>query len=370
MGSNQLTQKELEDWIVRLKHENYQVRYEAARMLGNFGDARAIAPLIEALGDFDKRDDESRVNRNASSSLLRIGEAAIPPLIEALKKDPSHKEDEWRRYWVTYTLKYFGGRAVELLTVALGNEDSDIAGGAAKILRHPKHKQKSERLDQELQRYEARKAEYVQKRIERRKQRAESRVSSAKVTTQSNRNEMPKLDESSSKVGELAEIKSERVQAIPSISDIPCSELPDEVLKGLFYELRHPVNSLMGCLAILQMPFEEKDRQDTIAFLCEVAKGMEELRLSAHNYLTKCFVSEVNEPKDDILLSSKEDLERFINELEEPINAVKDASVILKESTDEKEQLRAMLKMYMFLGYIQDIRASVRNHHIQPITNE
>lgn len=159
-------------------------------------------------------------------------------------------------------------------------------------------------------------------------------------------------------------MNSENIQKVTGISDIPCSESPDEILKGVFYELRHPINSLMGCLTLLQIPSEGKDRQDTIVFLYEVAKGMAELRLSVHNYLTKCFASEL---EDEILLSSKEDLERFVNELEEPINVVKDTSMILKESTDENEQLWAMLKIYRFLGYIQDIRDSVRSHHIQPI---
>jgi len=160
-------------------------------------------------------------------------------------------------------------------------------------------------------------------------------------------------------------MNSEEIQEVTRISDIPCSESPDEVLKGIFYELRHPISSLKGSLTILQMPFDEGLKQDMVVLIQEVAESMEKLWFSAHNYLANCFEAEVNGSEDEILSLFKEGLEQFVAKLEEPINAIKDASAILKEATDENTRLKAMLCIYRFIGDIEGHRDTVRNHYIQ-----
>jgi hypothetical protein len=152
-------------------------------------------------------------------------------------------------------------------------------------------------------------------------------------------------------------MKSKNIQAIEN-PEIPCSEPPDKILEGIIHQLRHPIYSIKGCLKVLQMSFEEELKQDMIIFNHEVVKEMEELQVLAHNYLTTCFGSEGSELEEDVSLSAKEVLEQFINKLQEPINAIKEASVTLKESTDEIERLKAMLKIYRFIGDIEELQVS------------
>ena len=97
------------------------------------GDERAIAPLIEVLGDDDPEDDECRVNRHAATALIEFGSAAVPPLIAVLQ-DPA--EDAWRRYWAAKTLGAIGDdRAMDALIRALQDDEPSVYEGAAEALR-------------------------------------------------------------------------------------------------------------------------------------------------------------------------------------------------------------------------------------------
>jgi HEAT repeat protein len=84
----------VEPLIEVLKVAHKDIRYRAALVLGNIGDARAVRPLIEALKDKDwfTRDEAAR-------SLEKIGEPVV-----------------------------------ELLTQAFGDEDKDIQKSAKKVL--------------------------------------------------------------------------------------------------------------------------------------------------------------------------------------------------------------------------------------------
>ena len=74
--------------IAALKDEDWALREDAATLLGDFGDPRAVAPLMEALHD------EDRAVRDAATGALRkIGPAAVPALIAALQ-DPNGNVQE------------------------------------------------------------------------------------------------------------------------------------------------------------------------------------------------------------------------------------------------------------------------------------
>ena len=71
--------KELAESAHTLAHEDYMARREAVRALGEMRDPRAVGLLILALGD------EVRwVSEAAVEALVRTGETAVLPLIEAL----------------------------------------------------------------------------------------------------------------------------------------------------------------------------------------------------------------------------------------------------------------------------------------------
>src|SRR3989449_2226921 len=74
--------------IAALKDEDWALREEAATLLGEFRDPRAVGPLVEALHD------EDRAVRDAATTALRkIGPPAAPALIVALQ-DPSGNVQE------------------------------------------------------------------------------------------------------------------------------------------------------------------------------------------------------------------------------------------------------------------------------------
>jgi HEAT repeat protein len=74
--------------IAALKDEDWALREDAATLLGEFRDPRAVGPLLEALHD------EDRAVRDAATGALRkIGPAAVPALIAALQ-DPNGNVQE------------------------------------------------------------------------------------------------------------------------------------------------------------------------------------------------------------------------------------------------------------------------------------
>jgi HEAT repeat protein len=66
--------------IAALKDDDWALREDAATLLGEFGDPRAVTPLIEALHDEDRA-----VREAATGALRKIGSAAVPALIAALQ---------------------------------------------------------------------------------------------------------------------------------------------------------------------------------------------------------------------------------------------------------------------------------------------
>jgi HEAT repeat protein len=103
-----------------------KVRQYAAYLLGSTQNPRAIQPLIEALGDFDKS-----VRAQAMSALVTIGRAAVEPLTSAMN------EPQWEtRYRAVEALgKIADERAVQPLIQALKDNRDHVRYMAAKGLR-------------------------------------------------------------------------------------------------------------------------------------------------------------------------------------------------------------------------------------------
>ena len=102
------------------------VRQYAAYLLGKAQNPRAIQPLIEALGDFDKS-----VREQAVLALSAIGKSAIEPLSAAMK------EPRWEtRYRAVEALgKIADEKAVKPLIQALKDNRDHVRYMAAKGLR-------------------------------------------------------------------------------------------------------------------------------------------------------------------------------------------------------------------------------------------
>jgi HEAT repeat protein len=103
-----------------------KVRQYAAYLLGKAKNPRAIQPLIEGLGDFDKA-----VREQATLALSSIGKAAIEPLAAAMK------EKKWEtRYRAAEALgRIADEKAVQPLIQALKDNRDHVRYMAAKGLR-------------------------------------------------------------------------------------------------------------------------------------------------------------------------------------------------------------------------------------------
>ncbi|MFC1550879.1 HEAT repeat domain-containing protein [Candidatus Neomarinimicrobiota bacterium] len=101
--------------IKELEHKNSDVRAEAAEILGEIGDVRAVNPLIAAVVNDDNN---KNVIINAANAIIKIDTVAVEPLIKALGDD-NHKI----RSFAAAALGEIGDiRAVEPLIAALKND--------------------------------------------------------------------------------------------------------------------------------------------------------------------------------------------------------------------------------------------------------
>jgi len=136
----------VEPLIEALKDSDKDVQKGAAKALGEIGDERAVEPLIEALrhiyypdhigwedrymGEFDDWIGDMHLQGVVERALVKIGEPAVEPLIQALKDGYSHV-----REGAAKALGEIGDiRAVEPLIQALKDEDSDVRKIAAEAL--------------------------------------------------------------------------------------------------------------------------------------------------------------------------------------------------------------------------------------------
>lgn len=78
----------IEQLIQQIRHPVWRVRRDAVIALGHTKRIESIPALLDALGDFDPHDEDSKVNMAAGNALREIGEPALIPLIEACKSKP------------------------------------------------------------------------------------------------------------------------------------------------------------------------------------------------------------------------------------------------------------------------------------------
>lgn len=126
-GAEEIEKEGLEGIVRALRNStDPQIRQYAAYLLGQAKNPRAIQPLIEALGDFDKA-----VREQATLALSSIGKAAIEPLAAAMK------EKKWEtRYRAVEALgKIADEKAVKPLVQALKDNRDHVRYMAAKGLR-------------------------------------------------------------------------------------------------------------------------------------------------------------------------------------------------------------------------------------------
>ena len=121
-----VTAYEVDGLIDDLKYGSSEDRVNAARALGEIGDARAVDPLISTL-----KDEDSLVRSNASMALGEIGDGrAVDPLIEIL----NDKEWQVRREAAIALGEIGDARAVGRLIEALKDEHSWVRTAAAYAL--------------------------------------------------------------------------------------------------------------------------------------------------------------------------------------------------------------------------------------------
>jgi HEAT repeat protein len=108
-----------------LKDPNWKIRWYASEVLGKIGDERAVAGLIETMGD-----ENSGVRSKSLIALVEIGEPSVDPLIRALSND------NWQiRRQAAETLGVIGlKKSVEPLIHTLEDENSWVRKTAAESL--------------------------------------------------------------------------------------------------------------------------------------------------------------------------------------------------------------------------------------------
>lgn len=109
-----------------LDNRDYHVRYKAVDKLGKIKDPRAVNALLNCLADDNIDDPDCKVNFHAAATLRMMGGYSLIPSINSLKKNPSFKKDDWRRYWVARSLGLrLDKRVIDPLITVLKNEEND-----------------------------------------------------------------------------------------------------------------------------------------------------------------------------------------------------------------------------------------------------
>jgi HEAT repeat protein len=132
--------KQLKDYINDLNSDDSKTRLNAAIILGEWGNDRAVTPLIKALSHPDVN-----LRREAAHALKEIGNRrAIEPLLLLLKKEPTAEV----RAEVAYVLGFFAKYNFEItyLIEALTDEHPLVRQNAAFSLGKTKRRKASKYL--------------------------------------------------------------------------------------------------------------------------------------------------------------------------------------------------------------------------------
>lgn len=120
--------------LLDLKDSHWLNRKYAAEVLGELKDARAVQPLVAALGD-----EVGDVRQRAYDSLIKLGGVAVPSLVPLLVSE----EDELRQS-VTEIIRKIGKPAVEPLATALADADDRLKTRVLKVLDRMGYKPKAQ----------------------------------------------------------------------------------------------------------------------------------------------------------------------------------------------------------------------------------
>ena len=120
------TGKTLAAWCADLQHLDKNVRIEAALELGKLADVQALRALLDRVGI----EPDFFVRENVTWALVRIGDAAVLPLIAILERG-----DTASRFHAAHTLsKLADVRAVPALLAALDASDGELVQKAVYAL--------------------------------------------------------------------------------------------------------------------------------------------------------------------------------------------------------------------------------------------
>ncbi|MDR2874265.1 MAG: HEAT repeat domain-containing protein [Methanobrevibacter sp.] len=113
-----------------LKNRNKDIKILAAKILGDIGDEKAIDPLITTLSSPHKL-----LRREASTSLIKIGNSSVDPLINILTNE------DWKiRGAAAWALGSLGDkRAIEPLKNLIDDESGFVKSGVKKSLETLNH---------------------------------------------------------------------------------------------------------------------------------------------------------------------------------------------------------------------------------------
>jgi HEAT repeat protein len=117
-----------------LHNPDYHNRIGAVAALGKFPGEQAIQLLMEHLVEFDKADEDSKVNWAAAYTLAGMGDAALMTLSNTLQADANY--DKWQRSWIVTTLGLMRDiRAVGVLLETINDEDvrGEVADALSRI---------------------------------------------------------------------------------------------------------------------------------------------------------------------------------------------------------------------------------------------
>ena len=113
----------LQTLVEALHHPDKNVRGKAAVSIGNLGDVEGLNILLQTLG----KETDLYVREDITWALVRVGDAAVLPLIEYLSD-----EDPAARHHAAHTLgKIADARAVDALVNTLQDDDATVVAKAA-----------------------------------------------------------------------------------------------------------------------------------------------------------------------------------------------------------------------------------------------
>ena len=123
--------------IAALKDEDWEVREDAASILGRAQDSRAVLPLLPLLSDEDRS-----VRMAAIAALTSIGKASVVPLGSCLSSEDTNIQES-----AASILSHIADpRVVSPLLQALGNHNWIVRMHAAKALGRVKDSNTAEAL--------------------------------------------------------------------------------------------------------------------------------------------------------------------------------------------------------------------------------